>query len=65
MAEEEDALDMIFGGGSESTEHIPAPSVDPKVSGKTQTRKQKRAQRRQRRKNREASSIDTPQYELA
>jgi hypothetical protein len=64
MVEEEDALDMIFGGGSESAEHIPASPVNPKVSSKTQTRKQKRAQRRQRRKNREAS-IDSPQYELA
>ncbi|EOA36167.1 hypothetical protein CARUB_v10010009mg [Capsella rubella] len=60
---EEDALDIIFGG-SEPSESIPAPVIT-KGSGKTQTRKQKRAQRRQRLKNREASTTNTPQYELA
>ncbi|CAN8311331.1 unnamed protein product [Cochlearia groenlandica] len=60
--DEEDALDIVFGG-SEPAESIPVP-VTSKVSGKTQTRKQKRAQRRQRIKNREASA-NTPQYELA
>ncbi|XP_010484978.1 PREDICTED: uncharacterized protein LOC104763277 [Camelina sativa] len=62
---EEDALDIVFGG-TEPTESIPAPVISSKGSGgKTQTRKQKRAQRRQRLKNREASTTNTPQYELA
>ncbi|ESQ36380.1 hypothetical protein EUTSA_v10008449mg [Eutrema salsugineum] len=69
MVEEEDALDFVFGD-SEPTESsstgAKAASLNLKASGKTQTRKQKRALRRQRRlKNREASTNNTPQYELA
>ncbi|KAJ4914475.1 hypothetical protein Rs2_00025 [Raphanus sativus] len=66
MADEEDALDSVFGG-SEPTESVPAAPVNAKASSKAQTRKQKRAQRRQRRKNREEASVNnsTPQYERA
>ncbi|KAJ0245019.1 Uncharacterized protein HA466_0185210 [Hirschfeldia incana] len=66
IADEEDALDSVFGG-PEPTESVPAAQVNAKASSKAQTRKQKRAQRRQRRKNREEASVNnnTPQYERA